>query len=200
MKSFSTGPSAPTPSWASEAAMRLELNCSWWEMALKLTLRLYCSLAQLSLMAYKESQCCHLLDDCDTFGHNVLSPFCSTSVPLASSRSVWLTFLLWAESSINPSNSREKFSRMLVIKPRATGWEARMLPLCYAAPLIALVSCRWGCRARPVFQLHRRQEVLVASRRGHHQPHQPVSTSSPKRGCLQIGPCKLSAVDISLVG
>ena len=69
--------------------------------------------------------------------------FCSTRVPLTSTRWVWLPF-----SSLCPlysklrrqlipataRNSWEFFLVMLGIKPGAAGWEARMLPLCFEAP------------------------------------------------------------------
>ena len=87
--------------------------------------------------------------------------FCSASVPLASTRWVRMTFSsLCLCSAVNKSqqhkkNSREKYSGTLRIKPGAAGWEARMLPLCYAAPLVhdfLLVRC-WAWNSSPVIRI-----------------------------------------------
>ena len=69
--------------------------------------------------------------------------FCSTSLPLASTRWAWLTLssLCPLLKAVSVSKSSEKFLRMPRIKPGAPGWEASMLPLCYASPAPTLWNC-----------------------------------------------------------
>ena len=72
---------------------------------------------------------------------------CSTNVPITRTRWVRLTFSNLCplqskqrqqEIPATSNISREKFPGMLVIKPRAAEWEARMLPPCYAEHTILI--------------------------------------------------------------
>ena len=75
--------------------------------------------------------------------------FCRTSLPLA--RTIWaqltlscLCPLFKALPSLNLSIIKKFFCGKLRIEPAAAGWEASMIPLCYAAlPSPPLSMCLW---------------------------------------------------------
>ena len=75
---------------------------------------------------------------------NLYMFFCRDGLPLARSRWVWSTFSShcplssiqphWLTSATSIFFPHKKISWTLGIKPGAAGWEASMLPLCYAVP------------------------------------------------------------------
>ena len=85
--------------------------------------------------------------------------------------------------SINFSNIEINFLGMPIIEPRAAGWEARMQPLCYAAPqaLVSLTGLMWSSRVATSNPGHRSASSWRSSERRDARRRRSASSSTCRR-------------------